>query len=409
VHDKLLAGTEGREISTTMAFVRILNVLVKDKNIGPYIVPIVPDEARTFGMEGMFRQLGIYSSVGQLYEPVDSDQVMFYKEDIKGQILEEGINEAGAFCSWIAAATAYKYHGVQMIPFYIYYSMFGFQRIGDLAWAAGDLRSRGFLLGGTAGRTTLAGEGLQHQDGHSHLAASTIPNCVSYDPTFAYELAVIIHDGLDRMYNKNEDIYYYISVMNENYEHPAMPAGSAEGILKGMYLFKQGGKKKLKVQLLGCGTILREVIAAADLLRDDFDVDADIWSVTSFNELRREGLDTERWNMLHPDKKPKSSYVEQCLKDTKGPIIAATDYMKIYADQIRNFIQDRPYTVLGTDGFGRSDTRQKLRKHFEVNRYYVAVAALKTLADDKQIPASKVTEAIKKYKLDPEKPNPVTV
>lgn len=406
---KLLVSTEDKEMSTTMAFVRILNILVKDKQIGKYIVPIIPDEARTFGMEGMFRQLGIYSSVGQLYDPVDSDQVMYYKEDIKGQILEEGINEAGAFCSWIAAATAYKYYGVQMIPFYIYYSMFGFQRVGDLAWAAGDLRSRGFLLGGTAGRTTLAGEGLQHQDGHSHLAASTIPNCVSYDPTFAYELAIIIHAGLERMYKKNEDIYYYITVMNENYEHPAMPEGSAEGILKGMYLFKQGGNKKLKVQLLGSGTIFREVIAAAELLKKDFDVDADIWGVTSFNELRREGLDAARWNMLHPAETPRITYVEQCLQDRKGPIIAATDYMKIYADQIRNFIHDRPYTVLGTDGFGRSDTREKLRKHFEVNRYYITVAALKTLADDKQIAASKVTEAIKMYKLDPEKPNPVTV
>ncbi len=407
--DKLLISTEGKEMSTTMAFVRILNILVKDKEIGKYIVPIIPDEARTFGMEGMFRQLGIYSSVGQLYNPVDSDQVMFYKEDIKGQILEEGINEAGSMCSWIAAATAYKYHGVQMIPFYIYYSMFGFQRIGDLAWAAGDLRSRGFLLGGTAGRTTLAGEGLQHQDGHSHLAASTIPNCVSYDPTFAYELAVIIHAGLDRMYKKNEDIYFYITVMNENYDHPGMPEGSADGIVKGMYLFRKGGRKKLRVQLLGSGTIFREVIAAADLLKKDFDVDADIWSVTSFNELRREGLDVARWNMMHPDKKARTSYVEQCLEDFGGPVIAATDYMKIYADQIRNFIQDRTYTVLGTDGFGRSDTRQKLRKHFEVNRYYIVLAALKTLADEKKIPASKVAQAIKKYKINPEKPNPVTV
>jgi len=409
VHDKLLAGTEGREISTTMAFVRILNVLVKDKNIGKYVVPIVPDEARTFGMEGMFRQLGIYSSSGQLYEPMDSDQVMYYKEDVKGQILEEGINEAGSMSSWIAAATAYKYHSVQMIPFYIYYSMFGFQRIGDLMWAAGDMRSRGFLLGGTAGRTTLAGEGLQHQDGHSHLAASTIPNCVAYDPTFAYELAVIIHDGMQRMYANDEDVYYYITVMNENYAHPAMPKGVEEGILKGMYLFKQGGKKNLKVQLLGSGTIFREVIAAAELLNKDFGVDADIWSVTSFNELRREGLDAERWNMLHPGKARKASYVEKNLKDHKGPIIAATDYMKIHADQIRNFLPERTYTVLGTDGFGRSDTRSQLRKHFEVNRYYIAIAALKSLADEKQIPAAKVTEAIKKYGIDPEKPNPVTV
>jgi pyruvate dehydrogenase E1 component len=408
IHDKLLAGTAGREISTTMAFVRILNGLIKDKQFGKFIVPIVPDEARTFGMEGMFRQLGIYSSVGQLYEPMDSDQVMYYREDQKGQILEEGINEAGAFSSWIAAATAYKYHGVQMIPFYIFYSMFGFQRIGDLAWAAGDLRSRGFLLGGTAGRTTLAGEGLQHQDGHSHLNASTIPNCVSYDPTYAYELAVIIHDGLNRMYENQEDIYYYLSVMNENYEQPAMPKGAEAGILKGMYLLRKGGKKKLKIQLLGSGTILREIIAAADLLKDDFGVDADIWSVTSFNELRREGLDVDRWNMLHPDEKPKESYVTQCMKGQSGPVIAATDYMKIYADQIRNFIPAR-YEVLGTDGFGRSDTRKKLREFFEVNRYYICVAALKALADEGQLPLDKVEEAIKKYDINPDKPNPVTV
>jgi len=408
IHDKLLAGTAGREISTTMAFVRILNGLIKDKGFGKYIVPIVPDEARTFGMEGMFRQLGIYSSVGQLYEPMDSDQVMYYREDIKGQILEEGINEAGAFSSWIAAATAYKYHGVQMIPFYIFYSMFGFQRIGDLAWAAGDLRSRGFLLGGTAGRTTLAGEGLQHQDGHSHLNASTIPNCISYDPTYAYELAVIIHDGLNRMYENEEDIYYYLTVMNENYEQPAMPSGVEEGILKGMYLLRKGGKKKLKIQMLGSGTILREIIAAADLLKEDFAVDADIWSVTSFNELRREGLDVERWNMLHPDKKPKESYVTQCMKKQKGPVIAATDYMKIYADQIRSFIPAR-YEVLGTDGFGRSDTRKKLREFFEVNRYYICVAALKSLADEGQVTHDKVNEAILKYDINPDKPNPVTV
>ncbi len=408
IHEKLLEGTSGREISTTMAFVRILNALIKDKAFGKYVVPIVPDEARTFGMEGMFRQLGIYSSVGQLYEPMDSDQVMYYREDKKGQILEEGINEAGAFSSWIAGATAYKYHGVQMIPFYIYYSMFGFQRIGDLAWAAGDLRSRGFLLGGTAGRTTLAGEGLQHQDGHSHIAASTIPNCVSYDPTYAYELAVIIHDGLKRMYEDEEDIYYYLSVMNENYEHLQMPEGAEEGILRGMYLLQKGGRKKLRVQLLGSGTILREVIAAADLLKDDFAVDADIWSITSFNELRRDGLDVERWNMLHPDKKARESYVEQSLKNHKGPVIAATDYMKIYADQIRPYVKSS-YHVLGTDGFGRSDTRKKLREFFEVNRYYICVAALKALADEGQVEAGVVSEAIKKYGIDSDKPNPVTV
>jgi pyruvate dehydrogenase E1 component len=409
IHDKLLAGSDGREISTTMAFVRVLNSLVKDKSIGKNIVPIVPDEARTFGMEGMFRQLGIYSSVGQLYDPVDSDQVMYYREDIKGQILEEGINEAGAMSSWIAAATAYRYHGVQMIPFYIYYSMFGFQRVGDLAWAAGDMRSKGFLMGGTAGRTTLAGEGLQHQDGHSHLAAATIPNCVSYDPTFAYEVAIIVHGGLKRMYVDDDDVYYYITVMNENYEHPAMPKGAEEGILKGIYLFKKGGKKKLRVQLLGSGTIFREVIAAADLLKDDFGVDSDLWSVTSFNELRRQGLDVERWNMMHPTKKAKVSYVEQTLSPHAGPIIAATDYIKTYADQIRNFLPGRNYVVLGTDGFGRSDTRAQLRKHFEVNRYYVVIAALKALADEGQVPASKVNEAIKKYGVNPDKPNPVTV
>jgi pyruvate dehydrogenase E1 component len=334
---------------------------------------------------------------------------MYYREDIKGQILEEGINEAGAMSSWIAAATAYRFHGVQMIPFYIYYSMFGFQRIGDLAWAAGDMRSKGFLMGGTAGRTTLAGEGLQHQDGHSHLAAATIPNCVAYDPTFAYEVAVIIHGGLKQMYIDDEDVYYYITVMNENYEHPAMPKGAEEGILKGIYMFKKGGKKKLKVQLMGSGTIFREVIAAADLLKDDFGVDSDLWSVTSFNELRREGLDVERWNTMHPTKKARTSYIEKTLTPHSGPIIAATDYMKSYADQIRNFLPERNYVTLGTDGFGRSDTRAQLRKHFEVNRYYVVIAALKALADEGQIPGSKVTEAIKKYGINPDKPNPVTV
>jgi pyruvate dehydrogenase E1 component len=409
IHQKLLEGTGDREISTTMAFVRILNSLLKDKNIGPRIVPIVPDEARTFGMEGMFRQLGIYSSVGQLYEPVDQDQVSYYREDIKGQILEEGINEAGAYSSWIAAATSYRNNGLFMIPFYIYYSMFGFQRIGDLAWASGDMRSRGFLLGGTAGRTTLAGEGLQHQDGHSHLQASMIPNCVAYDPAFAYELAVIIQDGLKRMYVDDQDIFYYITVMNENYSHPPMPENSEAGILRGMYKFKTANKKKeLHVQLLGSGTILREVIAASELLEQDFDVSSDIWSVTSFNELRREGLDMQRWNMLHPDKKPKVSYVTECLNDEKIPTVAATDYMKIHSDQIREFIPGR-YYVLGTDGFGRSDTRAQLRKFFEVNRYYVAVAALKALADEGTIPAKTVTDAIKKYGIDPEKPNPVTV
>jgi pyruvate dehydrogenase E1 component len=408
IHQKLLDGTGEREISTTMSFVRILNALLKDKNIGNNIVPIVPDEARTFGMEGMFRQLGIYSSIGQLYEPVDQDQVMYYREDIKGQILEEGLNEAGAYSSWIAAATSYKNHGIHMIPFYIYYSMFGFQRIGDLAWAGGDMRSRGFLLGGTAGRTTLNGEGLQHQDGHSHVQASTIPNCVSYDPTYAYELVVIIQDGLKRMYQDFEDIFYYITVMNENYQHPPMPDMAEEGILKGMYLLKPGGKKKLKVKLLGSGTILREVIAAAELLKEDFGVASDIWSVTSFNELRRDGLDVQRWNMLHPGKKHKTSYVTSSLLGADCPVIASTDYMKVHADQIREFVPGR-YVVLGTDGYGRSDTRIKLRKFFEVDRYYVTVAALKALADDELIPMKKVSEAIKKYGIDPEKPNPLTV
>ena len=408
IHEKLLAGTGKRAISTTMAFVRILNILAKDKYIGKYIVPIVPDEARTFGMEGMFRQLGIYSSVGQLYEPVDIDHVMYYREDKKGQILEEGITEAGAFSSWIAAATAYKHHGVQMIPFYIFYSMFGFQRTGDLAWAAGDLRSRGFLIGGTAGRTTLAGEGLQHQDGHSHLLASTIPNCISYDPTYCYELAVIIHDGLRRMYGNNEDVYYYITVMNENYPHPPMPENSKEGILKGMYLLQEGDGAKLRVQLLGSGTILREVLAAAELLESDFDVAADVWSVTSFNELRRDCLDVDRWNMLHPEQSAKKSYVNQCLERNGSPVIAATDYMKLYADQIRRHVPE-PYVVLGTDGYGRSDTRAKLRKFFEVDRHYIVVAALKALADEGKIPAEKVTEAMMKYHVDQEKPNPVTV
>ncbi len=404
-----LKGTGEREISTTMAFVRILTTLTRDKNIGKYIVPIVPDEARTFGMEGLFRQLGIYSSVGQLYEPEDAAQLMYYREDKSGQVLEEGITEAGAFCSWIAAATAYSTHGTAMIPFYVFYSMFGFQRIGDLAWAAGDMQARGFLIGGTAGRTTLAGEGLQHQDGHSHILASTIPNCVAYDPTFSYEMAVIIQDGLRRMFKEHQNIYYYITAMNENYPHPDMPKGVEEGILKGMYLLQKsiGKKQKAQVQLLGSGTILREVMAAAELLDKDFGVAADIWSVTSFTELRREGLDVERWNRLHPEETPKVSYVEQCIAQSNGPTIGSTDYMASFADQIRPFISHR-YVVLGTDGYGRSDTRKQLRKHFEVDRHWVVVAALKALADEGTLPASKVTAAIKKYGINPEKPNPVT-
>ena len=408
IHKKLLEGTGEREISTTMAFVRILNGLLKDKKIGGHIVPIIPDEARTFGMEGMFRQYGIYSAVGQLYEPVDSAQVMYYREDIKGQILEEGINEAGGYSSWIAGATARRNHNIHMIPFFVYYSMFGFQRIGDLAWASGDMRARGFLIGGTAGRTTLAGEGLQHQDGHSHLLSSTIPNCISYDPTFAYELAVIIQNGMHRMYNQNEDLFYYITVMNENYQHPAMPENVEEGIIKGMYLLKKPNKAKAQIQLLGSGTILREVIAAADLLEEDFGISANIWSVTSFNELRREGLSAKRLNLLNPDKKQKLSYVESAFKNDGIPVVAATDYMKIFADQIREFIPNK-YIVLGTDGFGRSDTRSQLRKFFEVNRYYIVVASLKALAEEGKLSTDKINEAIKKYNIDQNKPEPTSI
>jgi pyruvate dehydrogenase E1 component len=359
-------------------------------------------------MEGLFRQLGIYSSSGQLYEPEDHDKIMWYREDTKGQILQEGINEAGAMSSWIAAATAYANHGQSTIPFYIYYSMFGFQRVGDLCWAAGDMRARGFLVGGTAGRTTLAGEGLQHQDGHSLLVASTIPNCVSYDPAFAYELTVIVQDGLRRMYEEQESCFYYLTTMNENYVQPPMPEGSRAGILKGMYLLRSGPEGEMRVQLLGAGSILREALAAADLLATDFGVAADVWSVTSFNELRREGVDAERWNMLHPELEPRRSYVERQLADTVGPVVAATDYVRAYADQIRPHVPRR-YSVLGTDGFGRSDMRSQLRKFFEVNRYFIALAALKALSDEGQIPAARVTEAIRKYRIDPEKPNPVTV
>ena len=402
-------GTGDREISTTMAFVRILSVLLKDKELGQRIVPIVPDECRTFGMEGLFRQIGIYSPVGQLYTPVDHKQVMYYHEARDGQILEEGINEAGAFCSWMAAGTSYSSNKYAMIPFYIYYSMFGFQRIGDLAWAAGDMQARGFLLGGTAGRTTLAGEGLQHQDGHSLLMASTIPNCVAYDPTYAYELAVIIHNGLERMYEKLENVFYYITVMNENYQHPDMPAGVEDGIIKGMYLLQEISKPaKRHVQLFGSGTILREVIDAARLLKEDFSVSSDIWSVTSFTELRREGLSVERHNRMHPGEKAQESYVSQQMAGRKGPIIAATDYMRLYADQIRPFI-DAPYVTLGTDGYGRSDTRAKLRHFFEVDAKFIVVAALSALVEQGEAPASVVADAIKRYGIDPEKLDPVTI
>ena len=406
IFDALLKGSGDKEMSTTMAFVRLLTMLTRDKKMGKHVVPIVPDEARTFGMEGMFRQLGIFSSVGQLYEPQDKEQVMFYKEDKTGQILEEGINEAGAFSSWIAAATSYSTHGVNMVPFYIYYSMFGFQRIGDLAWAAGDCRSRGFLIGATAGRTTLAGEGLQHQDGHGMVQAGLIPNCISYDPTYAYEMAVIVHDGLKRMYTNQEDVYYYITAMNENYVQPALPKGVEKDIIKGMYLLRGGGKKKKKVQLMGSGTILREVIFAADLLVSDWGVDADIWSCPSFNELAREATETERWNRLHPLEKAKVPFVAQQLKGKRGPVIAATDYIKQYPEQVREWIPSR-YATLGTDGFGRSDTRAELRQHFEVNRYYIVITALKSLVDEGTLPAVKVADAIAKYGIDAEKINPL--
>ncbi|NND59155.1 MAG: pyruvate dehydrogenase (acetyl-transferring), homodimeric type [Gammaproteobacteria bacterium] len=401
-----LKSSGTREISTTMAIVRIMTTLLRDKQIGPHVVPIVPDEARTFGMEGMFRQFGIYSSKGQLYTPADADQLMYYREDKQGQILQEGINEAGAFCSWTAAGTAYANHGINMIPFYIYYSMFGFQRIGDFAWAAGDMQARGFLIGGTAGRTTLAGEGLQHQDGHSHLAASTIPNCVAYDPTYAYEVAVIVQDGLKRMYEQQENVFYYITCMNENYTHPALPEGQEEGILRGMYRLREGAKGKIRVQLLGSGTILREVLSAAEILEAHFDIPADVWSVTSFNRLRREGLSAQRWNRLHPKDAPRHSYIEQALKGVEGPFIAATDYMKIHADQVRPWIPG-DYHVLGTDGYGRSDGRDALRSHFEVNCNHIVITALKSLVDRGQIEADTVVKTMRKYGIDPDQPNPV--
>ena len=403
-----LEGTGEREASTTMAFVRILTALIRDKQIGRHIVPIVPDEARTFGMEGMFRQIGIYSSMGQLYTPQDADQLMYYREDKKGQILEEGINEAGAFCSWLASGTSYSNHDIQTVPFYIYYSMFGFQRIGDFIWAGGDLQARGFLIGGTAGRTTLAGEGLQHQDGHSLINASTVPNCVSYDPTYAYELAVIIQDGLRRMIGEQENIFYYITCMNENYVHPPLPAGVEDGILKGMYLLHAAGKGKVRAQLFGSGTILREVIGAAELLDKDFDIPCDVWSVTSFNELRRDALSTERWNQLHPEDKPRESYLEKCLAGRRGPCVAATDYMKIVPDQIQRWVRGR-YVTLGTDGFGRSDGRKALRQHFEVDKRYIAVTTLKALADDGNFDQKTVAKAIEDYGIDPDKADPVTL
>ncbi|RPG02856.1 MAG: pyruvate dehydrogenase (acetyl-transferring), homodimeric type [Proteobacteria bacterium TMED51] len=404
-----LEGSGDREISTTMAFVRLLTALTRDKLLGPHVVPIVPDESRTFGMEGMFRQLGIYAPKGQLYIPEDADQLMYYREDIKGQVLQEGITEAGAMSSWIAAATAYSNHGIAMIPFYIFYSMFGLQRIGDLAWAAGDQQARGFLIGGTAGRTTLAGEGLQHQDGHSLLMAASIPNCVSYDPTFNYELAVIIHDGIRRMYTDQENVFYYVTVMNENYAHPPMPEGAQEGILQGMHRLRQapkGRKAVPRVQLFGSGTILRESMAAAELLEQDFGVLADLWSVTSYNELARQGREAVRWNRLHPEAAARPVYVSEQLADAQGPIIAASDYNQAYADQIREFVNGRRYVVLGTDGYGRSGTREQLRRFFEVDRYQIAIAALSALADENALPRSTVSDAISRYGLNPDKPDP---
>ncbi len=404
-----LKGSGKREISTTMSFVRTLSTLVKDKRIGERVVPIVPDEARTFGMEGMFRQLGIYSSVGQKYTPQDAGQIMFYKEDLQGQIMEEGINEAGAFSAWLAHATSYSTSDFPMVPFYIFYSMFGFQRVGDLAWAAGDSQARGFLIGATAGRTTLNGEGLQHQDGHSHLTAGTIPNCVSYDPTYAYELTVIIQDGLRRMYAEKENKFYYITTMNENYVQPEMPVGVEEGIIKGLYPLRKSKKRgKKSVELLGSGTILREVEAAAKILEKDYGVTANVWSMTSANELQREGKAVDRWNMLHPDAEPRVAYVTECLPDASKPVIAATDYIKAYADLIREFIPAR-YVTLGTDGFGRSDTRSKLRHFFEVSREYIVVAALKALADEGVLPVDDVIQAMKAMSIDPDKPDPYTL
>jgi pyruvate dehydrogenase E1 component len=409
----LKASGEGREISTTMSIVRLLNILLKDKQIGKRVVPIVPDESRTFGMEGLFRQVGIWNQAGQNYVPEDHDQLMFYKESKTGQVLQEGINEAGAMSDWIAAATAYSVHKEQMIPFYICYSMFGLQRTMDLYWAAADQRARGFLIGATAGRTTLNGEGLQHEDGHSLVLSGLIPNCVSYDPTFSFEIAVIMQDGMRRMFKEQEDVYYYITVMNENYEHPEMPSGAEQDIIKGLYLLKKGavsdGKQPTpRVQLLGSGTIFREVIAAAELLKNDWGVDADLWGCPSFNELARDGNDVARWNLLNPLEKPRQSHVEQSLNDTRGPIIAATDYVRQYAEQIRPFL-NRRYVTLGTDGFGRSDTREALRHFFEVDRRWVTIAALKALADDEVIERSVVAEAIAKYGIDINKPNPMTV
>jgi len=399
---------EGREISTTQAYVRFLTQLLRDKELGPRVVPILVDEARTFGMEGLFRQIGIYNPKGQLYTPVDKDQVMYYKEDKAGQILQEGINEAGGMASWIAAATSYSTNNRIMVPFFIYYSMFGFQRIGDLAWAAGDMQARGFLLGGTSGRTTLNGEGLQHEDGHSQILANTIPNCVSYDPTFAHEVGVILHRGMQRMVENQENVFYYLTLLNENYAMPGLTPGTEEQILKGMYLCKEGAKLTPRVQLLGSGTILRESLFAQELLEKDWGVAANVWSCPSFNELTRDGQDCERWNLLHPTDAPRVPFVAQQLDKHTGPVVASTDYMKAFAEQIRPFIpKGRTYKVLGTDGFGRSDFRSKLREHFEINRHYIVVAALKALSEEGAVPATKVAEAIAKYGIKAEKVNPL--
>ena len=409
-YERLLKSSGEREISTTMVFVQMLNITLRDKQVGPRCVPIVADEARTFGMEGLFRQIGIYSPFGQKYKPVDRDQLMYYREDATGQVLQEGITEAGAFASWLATATSYSTNDLQMLPFYIYYSMFGFQRIGDAAWQAGDMRARGFLLGATAGRTTLNGEGLQHEDGHSMIQAGLIPNCRSYDPTFSFEVVTIIQHGMQRMLAEQCDEYYYVTLMNENYSHPDMPEGSAEGIIKGMYLLKDAGKAKkteLRVQLLGSGTILREAIAAAELLEKDFGVSSDIWSCPSFNELVRDGHDVSRFNRRNPEAKaPRKAYVTELLEGRQGPAIAATDYIRVYADQIREFVPMR-YTVLGTDGFGRSDTRANLRRHFEVDRFHIAHAAIAALAAEGKMTGKDVARAIKQYKIESEKPNPL--
>ena len=408
IFDAMKKSTGEKSMSTTMALVRILTSLLRDKNVAPKLVPIIPDEARTFGMEGFFQKIGIYAHEGQKYEPVDSEQLSFYREDIKGQVLEEGINEAGAMSSWIAAGTSYTNHDLEMIPIYIFYSMFGFQRIGDLAWAGGDSQARGFLIGATAGRTTLAGEGLQHGDGHSHILSSVIPNCKSYDPTFSYELATIFREGLRRMHDKQENIFYYITTMNENYPHPSMPNDKSveNGILKGMYLFKENNKfKKIKIQLLGSGAILREMILAAEILQKEYEVDSNVWSVTSFNELRKDGMETERYNLLNPSNKKKKSFVEECLDSSEGPIIAASDYIRLNSDQIRPYVSKSFYS-LGTDGYGRSDTRKNLRKFFEVDKEHIVAYTLSILAKE-QLMASKYAEdAIKKYNIDKTKEFP---